>query len=262
MQCVQPCSIKVIDFIVQSFFQQSTYTFINTSNHNTRLDMAQKPTGFPRSWLNDQGHVKCVARGCYWVWKTQSEVKGGRHNHLLNIVTDGQGPQTATDHSILLAMNKQRKCPHCYDFSVKGHRSVKDLYKHEWDKHGKEDTATISGFVRLLRYGLLEPEVAHLAFEPVHQRLLQNIMASPDYYGPWGLANFWHIKDADHSVNMWVLESIITTPNQKDRNPLYYPMAPAKFLSDLPPQSNKRQSLYNWGGMRSRLRQMYANGEI
>ena len=250
-------------FIVQNFFQHPTSTFINTSSRNTRLDMAHKPTGFPPGWLNDQGHVKCVARGCHWVWKTQYEIQGrARHYHLLNIMTDDHGPETKTDHSILLAMSKQKKCPHCYDFTVKSHRSVKDLYKHELDVHRKEDTATISGFVKLLRKGLLEPEVASLAYEPVHHRLLQNIMASPDYYGLWGLANFWHIGDPNPSVNMRVLESIITTPNQKEWKPLYYAMATHKFLSDLPPQSNKRQHLYDWAGIRSRLRQMYAKGEI
>nr|AUW31073.1 hypothetical protein [Cladonia uncialis subsp. uncialis] len=225
--------------------------------------MTQRPIGFPQSWLTDQGYVKCVARGCEQVWKTQKEIQGcGRHNHLLNILTEETGPQTKTDHSILLAMNKQRKCPHCSDFTVKGHRSVKDLYKHEFDVHGREDTATISGFVKLLRKGLLEPEIARSAFEPVHQRLLQKIMAWPDYYAPWGLANFWYIRDPDPIVNQWILESMITTPNQKEGQPLYSPMAPDEFLRDLPPQSNERQYLYNWAGMRSRLRQLYANGEI
>ena len=249
--------------------------------------MTQRPIGFPQSWLTDQGYFKCVARGCEQVWKTQKEIQGcGRHNNLLNcrniypnstamiggarlpfycninILTEETGPQTKTDHSILLAMNKQRKCPHCSDFTVKGHRSVKDLYKHEFDVHGREDTATISGFVKLLRKGLLEPEVTRSAFEPVHQRLLQKIMAWPDYYAPWGLANFWYIRDPDPIVNQWILESIITTPNQKEGQPLYYPMAPDEFLRDLPPQSNERQYLYNWAGMRSRLRQMYANGDI
>ena len=219
--------------------------------------MTHKPKGYPPSWLDDQGNVKCVARGCDKVWKTTDELRV-RHGHLQNNVA----PETVTDHNILIAMNKQRKCPHCHDYPVKTNRGVNDLYQHELKKHGREDTATISGFVKLLRYGILEPEVAWLAYEPAHQRLLQNIMASPDYYGPWGLASFWHIRDPDPDVNMVVLELMITKPNENEDKPLYYPMAPDKFLSHLPPQFNERQHTYDWAGLRSRLRQRYANGEI
>ena len=223
--------------------------------------MTHKPKGFPPSWLNDQGHVKCVARGCQQVWKTDDEIRW-RRNHLQDTLMHGHDPQTKTDHKILLAMDKQRRCPQCLDFTAKSRRTAKDLYQHELKKHGREDTATISGFVKLLRYGILEPEVAWLAYEPAHQRLLQNIMASPDYYGPWGLASFWHIRDPDPDVNMVVLELIITVQNENEDKPLYYPMAPHKFLSHLPPQFNERQHLYDWDGMRSRLRQRYANGKI
>ena len=244
---------------IQSFFQHPTSTFINTSNHNTRLDMTHIPKGFPSSWLNDQGHVKCVARGCDQVWKTPAELRfRHRHLHLQDILA----PQTETDHNILLAMNKQRKCPYCHGYPVREGKSVTDLHQHVLKKHGREDTATISGFVKLLRCGKLEPEVARLAYEPIHQRLLQGIMVSPDYGGSWGLAKFWHIGDKDPRVNMRVLESIITTPNQKEGKPLDYPMKSDDFLRDLPPQFIERQIAYNWAGMRARLRQMYANGEI
>ena len=220
--------------------------------------MTHKPKGFPPSWLDDQGNVKCVARGCDQVWKTPDELRV-RHKHLQYILA----PETTqTDHNILIAMNKQRRCPHCHGFPVKGNRSVNALHDHELKKHDREDTATISGFVKLLRYGMLEPEVAWLAYEPAHKRLLQKLMASPDYYGPWGLANFWHIKDPNPDVNMSVLELIITVPNEREDKPLYYPMPPDKFLDHLPPQVNERQRLYDWAGMRSRLRQRYANGEI
>ena len=222
--------------------------------------MADRPTGYPRSWLNDQGHVKCVARGCRQVWRTKDQIQGrARHYHLLSITTY---EATETDHNILLAMSMQKKCPHCSNFTLRNHRSIKDLYKHELNAHGTAYTSTISMFVVLLRDRALEPEVAHMAYEAVHQRLLQKIMAWSEYHGPLGLANFWHIRYPDHRTNMRVLESIITTPNEKEGKPLYYPMAPNKFLSDLPPQPVKRQIDYDWAGMASRLRQMYANGQI
>lgn len=252
-----------MNFIIQNLSQHPTPTFINTSNDNTRLGMADKPTGYPRCWLNDQGHVKCVARGCHQVWRTKNEIRGRtRYCHLRNGTSDEHGPHTATDHSILLAMSMQRKCPRCSDFTLRNHRSIKDLWKHELDVHGTEYTSRISVFVVLLRDRALEPEVAHMAYEAVHQRLLQKIMAWSEYHGPLGLANFWHIRYPDHRTNMRVLESIITTPNEKEGKPLYYPMVPTKFLSDLPPEPVKRQIAYDWAGMGSRLRQMYANGQI
>ena len=223
--------------------------------------MADKPVGFPTSWLDYKGHVKCVARKCNHVWTTNSDARWRNRHWHQNYMTI-EGPEVFTDHKILNAMNKQTKCPHCQGYQINTKRqSIKELYEHELVVHGSEDTATISGFVKNLRNGRIEQTVALLAEKHVHQRLLQKIMSWSGWDGPRGLAKFWHIKPHSyHSAKD--LESIIMTPNQNNGRPLYHPMTPYEFLIDLPPQNMPRQIEFDWAGKRSSLKQMYDNGEI
>ena len=261
IQGVQPCNINDVSFLVRNFFQHPTSTFINTLYHNTPLDMSDAPIGFPQSWTDNQGHVKCVARGCDKVWTTNKDLRG-RFNHW----DEAKEPlgarllETRTDHKILLAMSRQRKCPHCENFTIG--RTIKELYRHELHHHHSNDTGTISGFVKLLRKGLLDLEITRMAYEPVHERLLQRIIAWPRFHGH-GLARFWHLQNLDGSFNVLALEGIITVPNQKQGRPLSYPMKPDKFLSDIPPEyDQRRQHAFDYAGMWTQLREMYANGTI
>ena len=279
MQRIRSCSIKGIDSLVRNFFQHPTSTFINIPNHTTRLDMADKPTGYPPSWMNGEGHVMCLARTCRHVWKTNGEMQH-RPVHLRStVLLPGQGLEMFTDHQILLAMDKQTKCPDCGEIIVKENWTVKYLHQHMKVAHGKEDTATIPGFVKLLRKGLIEPAVAHLAYEPVHQRLLQKIMAWSEWPGDLGLAKFWGIEDyelgkfcddedVNHEIYARKLEQKITIPNQKKGKPPNYPMAPEEFLPDQPLTRDLkhsdflRQVEFAWDGKRSSLKHMYDSGEI
>ncbi len=193
-------------------------------------------------------------------WQTQKEMPG-RIDHLLGKPFGHFSIKGETDHQILLAMEKQTKCPKCNGFTVKGDMDIKDLWSHEKEKHDSEDTATISAFVKLLREGKIEPEVATVASEPVHHRLLEQIVTWPGLRGA-GLAKFWHLQNPDKSIDTGLLETIITYPNQQAGRPLSYPMKPAEFLSSVEPEYNLRHSGYDYENKWKELKEMYAKGEI
>ena len=233
--------------------------------------MANKPTGYPDKWMDDDGNVKCLARNCNYVWQTQAAMKY-RSTHLTATHPLGLGPERPADHTILLAMTKQKRCPHCMTIIIvgqNGRRTYKDLHQHEWNEHEKkEDTATIEGFVVLARRGLLEPEVVRLAEKAIHQRLLQMIMACDNYHGPSGLAAFWRIEDRDVQTSMEIIEQKITTTNKNLGRPPWHPMTPEEFLSeeplslDLSSDDYIRQMDFNWSGKRASLKEWYTVGEI
>ena len=214
--------------------------------------------------MNNEGHVKCLARDCTYVWKTQASMRD-RSNHLRG--TYGFGPARLTDHAIILAMNKQKKCPKCL-YTVDYNQSIKYLYEHERVKHQSQDTARIEGFVVLSRTGLLEPDVVRLAEKSVHQRLLQTIMACDFYHGRSGLAAFWGIEGKDDKTSMEAIEQKITTTNKNMGRPPWHPMRPDEFLSDEPlsldlsTEDYIRQMDFNWSGKRASLKEMYDVGKI
>ena len=230
--------------------------------------MANKPTGYPEKWMDVDGNVKCLARNCNFVWQTQAAMHH-RTAHLTATHPLGLGP----DHTILLVMTKQKRCPHCMETIINGQngrRSYKVLHQHEWNEHDKkEDTATIEGFVVLARRGLLEPDVVRLAEKSIHQRLLHMIKACDIYDGPSGLAAFWGIEDADHKTSMEIIEQKITTTNKNLGRPLWHPMTPEEFLSeeslsvlDLSTDDYIRQMDFNWTRKRASLKEWYAVGKI
>ena len=215
--------------------------------------------------MNGEGHVVCVAHHCDRVWKTNQEAYW-RHKHWER-GSPNEGPYRKTDHEILWAMNEQRICPHCFLYEINSTQSIKDLYEHEMEVHESEDTATIPGFVKLLRKGRIETEVRDLAKEPVHQRLLQKIMSWSGYHGPRGLAKFWHIESPDHEANMQKLEEKLTTPNRNMGREPYHPMTAEEFLSNEPllldgSPEHRRQRDFDWGGKRMCLKQWYDDGVI
>ena len=233
--------------------------------------MADKPIGYPEKWMNEDGNVKCLARNCNFVWQTQTAMIY-RNHHFSAARASNQEPEKPTDHTILLAMSKQTRCPHCMSIITVGEhgwRPYKALHQHEWSEHKKDDTATIEGFVVLSRKGLLEPDVVRLAVKSIHQRLLQMIMACNFYGGSTGLAVFWGIEDADYKTSMETIEQKITTTNKIMGRPPWHPMTPEEFLAEEPlsvlglsTDDYIRQMEFDWVKKRASLKHMYGVGEI
>ncbi|KAK0508978.1 hypothetical protein JMJ35_008349 [Cladonia borealis] len=221
--------------------------------------MADKLSGWPQSCSNDEGHLMCVARKCGKVFTTGDEARA-RSEHLREAsIAHGQDPETKIDHGILWAMDKQRRCPWCLDFEFS---SIKDLYDHDRLDHKFESTATIPGFVWHLREEHIEEDVAKLAYEPVHQRLLHGIMAWSEYLGELGLQLFWHSGGSQEDQKKAIVLQI-RGPNVLEGRPDNYPMSSKEFLSDKSAMYiDPRHRHYDWAGKRSRLLQMYENAWI
>ena len=225
---------------------------------------AQELDRWPLSWYipedkDSPARLKCIARGCDHIFKTNTDIRY-RWNHWQN--NSLYQREKSTDHAILRALNNQKNCPYCdYNINHKG-LTIRDLFQHEWDNHGTNNTTNIHGIVTLVRQGLFRtvtPELQQMVFE----RMCQILKTIPEYRV---MLNYCHLPPYTIGENFkYLLAPEEFRPRiPSDALPPYYTPFPAEtFLSHLEPNPfNTWAAELDWERHWRNLRILYSYGMI
>ena len=220
---------------------------------------------WPESWYIPANkdlpkRLTCIARGCDHIFETSTDIRY-RWNHWQNSSTSKR--EMTTDHGILRALNAQRNCPSCdYTFNSNHGPGIRDLFQHEMDVHGTNNTTSIEGIVTLVREGRFRnvtPELQQLVFE----RMCQILKTTFEYRV---MLNYCNLPPYTIGENF---KTLLSPERLRPRGPLdpippwYIPIPAHDFLMYLAPNPfDLRAFQLDWETNWNNLREMYAKGII
>nr|AUW31074.1 hypothetical protein [Cladonia uncialis subsp. uncialis] len=206
-------------------------------------DRPEEFKGWPKSWYDEKGDLRCPAVGCPIVFRTVEEVKEFTKHFFLPMDDDMN-----FHHALLVAMSKVQKCLKCpYTPFPPGKPlgiiGTRDLFKHEREVHHSEDLSDFKKFIGLIREKRYEEFGGGLTIWPQLRKYhIRNIQKQPEYHEFKGYVmeqypifrpriadwNLVHLAKADR-------RGIFPPCREQDKEKYeeYYPVTSKEFLESL-----------------------------